>query len=126
MIPVQPEELSALIDEELDSQRSHEVEIQIAADQDLRATFEALRELDSAWRAAARTIVSDSQARLPARAGWNGWSAILLMATVLVGMRITARAIDTTTIAFAFQALALVALLVGVARLGWSDVQSRS
>lgn len=54
MILVQPEELSALMDGELDDERRAEVQIQIAAEPALKAAFEAMVDLDKRWRAAAR------------------------------------------------------------------------
>lgn len=118
MIPVQPEELSALIDGELDPRRAAEVEMQIAADRELRVTFEALRDMDDRWRAAARTIAFVPQVRLPARATWNGWFMALAVTIALVGVRAAVRVIDTTTIGFAFQILVLAAVL---ARIAWLE-----
>jgi anti-sigma factor RsiW len=118
MIPVQLEELSALIDGELDPRRAAEVEMQIAADRELRAAFEVLRDLDDRWRASARTAAFVPQVRLPARARWNGRFMTLAVAIALVGVRAAVRMIDTTTIGFAFQFLVLVAVL---ARIIWLE-----
>jgi anti-sigma factor RsiW len=125
MNPVQPEELSALIDGELDARRAAEVEAQIASDEGLRATFESLRDLDSRWRAAARTVVLAPQVHLPAPARWSGgWIPAIAIAAALVSVRIATRLIDTTTMAFALQAFVLAIVLARVAWAGRSDVRS--
>jgi anti-sigma factor RsiW len=118
MIPVQPQELSAFIDGELNPQRAAEVEIQIAANRELRATFEALRDLDDRWRASARTVAFVPQIRLPASATWNSRFMTVAVTIALVGIRVAVRMIDTTMIAFAFQALVLAAVL---ARIAWLE-----
>lgn len=55
MKPVDPAELSALLDGELSPERSREVEAAIASDPELRAEWEQLRTLDARWRSAAAT-----------------------------------------------------------------------
>jgi anti-sigma factor RsiW len=123
MIPVQPEELSALIDGELDPQRAAEVEIQIAADRELRVTIETLRNFDDRCRASARTVAFVPQVRLPAPARRNGWFVALAVAIALVGARTAVRMIDTTTIAYAFQVLVLAAVLAGIVWLERKDAR---
>ena len=123
MIPVQPEELSALIDGELDPLRAAEVEMQIAADRELRVAFEALRDMDDRWRTAARTIAFVPEVRLPARAAWNGRFMVLAVAIALVGVRVAVRVIDTTTVGFAFQMLVLAAVLAWIAWLERKDAR---
>jgi anti-sigma factor RsiW len=51
--PVDPAELSALIDGELPPERGREVEALLAQDPALRAEYEALRAQDARWRQAA-------------------------------------------------------------------------
>ena len=123
MIPVQPEELSALIDGELDPQRAAEVGMQIAADRELRVAFEALRDMDDRWRTAARAIAFVPEVRLPARAAWNGRFMALAVAIALVGVRVAVRVIDTTTVGFAFQMLVLAAVLAWIAWLERKDAR---
>ena len=123
MIPVQPEELSALIDGELDPRRAAEVEMQIAADRELRVAFEALRDMDDRWRTAARAIAFVPEVRLPARAAWNGRFMALAVAIALVVVRVAVRVIDTTTVAFAFQMLVLAAVLAWIAWLERKDAR---
>jgi anti-sigma factor RsiW len=55
MKPVDPAELSALLDGELSPERSREVEAAIASDPELRTEWEQLRILDARWRSAAAT-----------------------------------------------------------------------
>jgi anti-sigma factor RsiW len=114
MTPVQVEELSAFIDGELDAQRSAEVEAQIASDRELRAAFEALRDLDRRWRASARKAAFVPEIRLPPPVGRNGWVRQLAAATALVGVRLAVRLTDTTTLAFVFQLVVLVVVLVRI------------
>jgi anti-sigma factor RsiW len=52
-VPVDPAELSALIDGELPPERAGEVEARLAQDPALRAEYEALRANDARWRQAA-------------------------------------------------------------------------
>lgn len=68
MIPVRPEELSALLDGELDPARAAEVQTQIQDDPALRQEFEALSNSDAAWRAAAGSATFTPQVTLPVRA----------------------------------------------------------
>ena len=123
MTPVQPEELSALIDGELDPRRAEEVEMQIAADPHLRATFEALRDLDARWRAAARSGAMAPQVRLPAPVLRMGWMWRLAVAAALVGVRVAMRMVDASAIAYALQGLVLVLVLAGVTWLGRSEMR---
>lgn len=123
MNPVQPEELSALLDGELDTRRTAEVERQIAADPQLQAEFELLAGLDEDWRAAARTAAFAPEVRIPAAGRWNGWALTLAVAIGLVGVRAGVRLIEPVVIAFAFQALVLAAVLAGVVWLGWTQEQ---
>jgi anti-sigma factor RsiW len=118
MIPVQPEELSALIDGELDPQRAAEIKMQMAADPELRAAFDALRDLDGRWRRSARTAAFVPQVRLPTRAKWNSRLMILAVAVALVGVRAAVRMIDTAMIGVALQFIVLVAML---ARIVWLE-----
>ena len=115
MNPVQPEELSALIDGELDPTRAAEVQSQIEANSELRTVFRALSAQDDSWRTAARTATFVPQVHLSRGGRSNGWLLQLATTAALVGVRIAVRTTDTTVIAFAFQALVLVAVFAGVA-----------
>ena len=123
MNPVRTEELSALIDGELDPQRAAEVEMMIAANQELRLEFEAMRKLDERWRVAAREKAFTPRVRLPVSARWKGWVGDVAVSAALVGMRIAVRVADTTTIAFALQMIALAMVLAGVAWLERRDAR---
>lgn len=115
MTQVLPEELSALIDGELDPGRAAEVRRRIEADPDLQAAFDALRVRDERWRTAARTAAFAPEV-LPVRTRRSGrWLAGLAVAAALVGLRLAVRAIDAAAVAFALQALVLFAVLCAVA-----------
>lgn len=98
MNPVQPEELSALLDGELDAARAAEVKAQIQADPMLCHEFEALRAVDAGWRAAADSaaftsalrLAIDARASSPERAARSRWLAAL---TICMALLIGARAL---------------------------------
>lgn len=52
MQPIEPAELSAYLDGELDSNRARDVAIALATDPALRARYDALANVDAAWRTA--------------------------------------------------------------------------
>lgn len=120
MTPVQPEELSALIDQELDARRAEEVRNQISADPVLRAQFETLRHLDARWQSAARTAAFIPIIRSP-DTRWITWGRGLGLALLLVGLRIATKVIDTQLIAFAIHGVALVAVLAVFAWMARED-----
>jgi anti-sigma factor RsiW len=63
--PIDPAELSALIDGELPPERAREVETLIAQNPALRAEYETLRALDARWRANASAALFEPMVRLP-------------------------------------------------------------
>jgi len=122
MIPVEPEELSALIDGELDPPRAAEVELLIAADEDLRAALASLRELDTQWRAAAQMSVFVPRIRVAQPQRMKNWLPSLPIALGLAGARAALRLMDATVLAFVLQALVLAVLLAGTAWLCRRDL----
>jgi anti-sigma factor RsiW len=123
MRQVQPEELSALIDGELDAQRAAEVERQIAADGEMQAEFETLRNLDVCWRSLARTEAFIPVVRLSKAHPQKGWTTLVAVTVVAMIVRIAPRLIGPTTLSFAFEALALFMVLACVARLAWIELK---
>lgn len=65
MKPVQPEELSALLDGELESARVLEVRAQMAIDPALRREFEVLSAADTAWRVSAAAAAFVPAVQMP-------------------------------------------------------------
>jgi anti-sigma factor RsiW len=122
MKPVQPEELSALLDGELDSERAREVEMQIAADPQLRAEFDALSWADARWRAAAATAVFAPAVELPTRAGRASWIAFAAALTGgLVCLRVAPKLVESLAFGFGLHAISFAALLAALAWLARAD-----
>jgi anti-sigma factor RsiW len=120
MTPVQPEELSALLDGELSAERAAEIERQMVSDPALRAEFELLSDLDAQWRTAARTAVfTPGLVRpTPQRGTWMAAAGIV---AGLVALRIVVRVIDVESLAYAMQAVVLAVLLAGLVRMVRAD-----
>lgn len=125
MNPVQPEELSALLDGELNAARAAEVKAQIQVDPMLRHEFETLRAVDAGWRAAADSaaftpavrLVIDASASAPVKAAGSGWLAAL---TICMALLIGARALLKLAGSDAFRfSLPMLSLLLLVAVVIW-------
>lgn len=117
MNPVQPEELSALLDGELDPRGAREVEAQMAAQPELRAQFEALSAADAAWRRAAASAAFAPDVRLPASldapvVDTAGLNALGLSIVALIAVRIVLKLIGSEALTLALPALSM-ALLIG-------------
>lgn len=134
MNPVQPEELSALLDGELDATRAAEVRAQIQMDPALRLELEALSVNDAAWRAAAElgafvpAVRWPVQAEADASAGGEsgGWLAALAVAMGgLVVVRSVLKLAGSDALGFALPTvslLLLIAVVVWLARTSPHDV----
>jgi len=118
---VQPEELSGLLDGELEPERAREVEMQIATDPMLRAEFEAMSETDAIWRASAGAAAFSPDVALPADARGAGWLAVLAVSIGgLIVTRIILKLAGSNALAFGLPAISLMLLLaavVGLARM---------
>lgn len=115
MKPVLPEELSGLIDGELDTSRAREVQSQIAIDSVLRAEFERLVEIDAKWRASAAAAAFVPAIRLPPVAAPLSSAAVLTTLSVgLICLRMAPKWLESLTVGFGVQAAALAAVLVGL------------
>lgn len=134
MNPVQPEELSALLDGELDTARAAEVRAQIQMDPALRLEFETLSASDAAWRAAADAGAFAPAVSLPVQAEadasasgeGSGWLTALAVA---MGGLVVARAVlklaGSDALGFALPTvslLLLIAVVVWLARTSPHDV----
>jgi anti-sigma factor RsiW len=115
MTHVQPEELSALLDGELSPTRAREVEMQIAAEPDLRREFQLLRTSDARWRAAAATAAFQPAVRVrPASIRFRRLFAATILIATLTAVRMAAKLTDSFVFSFGVQAIVLVVLLVAV------------
>lgn len=128
MNPVRPEELSALLDGELEPARARELKEQIATDAALRQEFEALSAADAAWRAAAGAAAFTPSVEMPTPretatgAGVPGWlSALAVAAGILIALRIVLKLTGSEAWTFALPATLLALLWVGVVCLVRSD-----
>lgn len=124
MKPVTPEELSALLDGELDDARAREVEAQIVAHPRLRAEFDALSGADARWRGAAAAAVFTPRVKLPKTA----WSLnIVIVAVALAAGLICLRAAPKLmeSLAFGF-GLHIVCFAILLASLPWLMRPDRS
>lgn len=128
MTPIRPEELSALLDGELEALRAAEVRAQIQGDPSLRQEFEALEADDAAWRTAANTtaawsppvtlpVLADTQAPTAKDQGWL--PALGIAIGVLLASRAVLKLVGSDALAVMLPAaslLLLVALVVRMAR----------
>lgn len=126
MKPVLPEELSALLDGELDAVRVAEIKAQIDKDPALRQKLEALRAADAGWRAAADSLVFTPAVRLgvgeralaPGKSGGGGWLAALAISlALLLGIRALLKLSGSDAFLVSLPVLSLLLLVVMVVRL---------
>lgn len=122
MRPIEPFELSAFIDGELDAERTAEVRAALATDEALRAQHEALLHADAQLSSLAAGMTLIPHIRLPppkalpaARARGGLWQA--LPALVIPAAWLIARLSATDWLAVAASVLAFLVLLNWVVRL---------
>jgi anti-sigma factor RsiW len=122
MKPLLPEELSALMDGELDAVRAREVESQIVADPQLRAEYERLVAADARWRAAASTAGFTPAVRLPAAAAGPASAALqTALVVVLIAVRMTPKLLESLPLGLGLHAVALAVLLAALWRIALAD-----
>lgn len=131
MTPVRPEELSALLDGELDPSRAREVRQQIDTDPALRWEFEELSAADASWRKAAAALAFTPRVELPiareAAADSTGWLPSLATATgLLILVRIVLKLAGSEALMFGLPAMLLALLLVGVVGLVRAELDGPS
>jgi len=115
MTRVQPEELSALLDGELNPQRTREIEMQIAADPEWRRELQLLRESDARWRAAAATAAFQPVVRLrDASDRFRRFVAATTLIVMLTAVRMAAKLTSSLVLSFGVQAVVLVVLLAAI------------
>lgn len=124
MKPVEPEELSAFLDGELDPGRASEVGKQLADDPALRAEFEALEGWDAVWRTAAATGVFAPDVRLPTEASpITQGACFAILAASLVLLRMGPKLADAPTLGIGLNALVLATVLAGIIWFVQRDMQ---
>jgi anti-sigma factor RsiW len=123
MKPIEPTELSAYIDGELDAGRAAEVRAALDMDASLRGQYAALMRADAHLRsvAAAAGTTLHPRVRLPARkpasAGvWRAVPVLVIPAAWLIG-KLTA----AESLALAASAIAFLTLVVTVVRLALNE-----
>lgn len=111
----QPEELSALLDGELGAERASELKRYLALDPELLAQYEALRESDAAWLAAAATARFAPRVCLPNEGDRPVWSAgFVALAAGLLALRMSTTLTDAPVVQIGVHVGALAALLFGI------------
>jgi anti-sigma factor RsiW len=121
MRPVQDEELSALLDGELDPQRAEEVRTLIHADPALREEFGALLRLDARLCNAVEQVAFEPRVTFPAPAvsatrAWH-WPAAVSMVLALVGIRLLPKLVELSLFGFGIQIMACAAIASLVIRM---------
>lgn len=116
MNPIQPEELSALIDGELDAQRECEIRAELAVNAQLRAELEVMNRLDISIRAAAAEAAFDPTVKSPTRSEFP-WRSTLLLVLLLVFIRVALKLVDTEALVWAVNAAAFAAVIIVMMRL---------
>jgi anti-sigma factor RsiW len=114
--PIDPAELSALLDGELPATRAAEVRYALATGADLHQQFEQLTLLDARWQAAAESLAFRPQVSPVPTSDLSGRWLLLGGVSVLVALRLATKMLTPET-AIGLQVVALAA--VGIWGLGW-------
>jgi anti-sigma factor RsiW len=113
---VDPAELSALIDGELDAGRAADIRTAMDGDAQLRQQYEALRSVDARLHKIAAAVVLDAQFQLPANAAAHAAGVSTGRFSLAVLVIIAAWAVGKLTavmpLALVLSACALTALIV--------------
>jgi anti-sigma factor RsiW len=115
---IEPAELSAYLDGELDPARAREVERALAEEPSLRAEFTALTQADAAWRTVARS--GEFRPAVWLRYGRPPWASVPAAAAgvaLLVAVRILPKLTDTLAWGFLLHGIALAIMVAWVIRL---------
>ena len=122
MTPLQPGELSAYLDGELDETRMREVAAMIAAQPALRDELDALSGDDMAWHTAARSASFAPVVRLqPAGAAFSGTTIVAFVGLAIAGAA-ALRVLDNLALALAVNLVAAALVSLGVFVLARSDM----
>jgi anti-sigma factor RsiW len=115
--PLEPHELSGLLDGELDPNRAAEVRRAVDADTELRAEFDHLSTLDRAWSLAAARAAFRPKVILPTSRGTPTRQAVALALSlaVLLAIRFLPKMMDfPLAFAVAAHAPVLAGLIAGL------------
>ena len=110
MTPIEPFELSALLDGELDASRAEEVRWAMARDPALRRAFERFSALDADWRASAEGVMIEPAVTFTPRSHRRPIVLASILVLVLLLIRLSLKA-QPPLIGSAFDAVLLVALI---------------
>lgn len=121
MRQVQDEELSALLDGELGSQRAEEVRAMIQADSRLLTRFESLQKLDARlWRAGEQaafnpdvSVPADAVSGTPV---WQ-WAAGIAVVLSLITVRLLPKLVELSLLGLALQLAACAAMVFVIIRM---------
>jgi anti-sigma factor RsiW len=125
--PIEPHELSGLLDGELTSQRAKEVRRSMEDDPKLLAEFERLQRFDNSWSAAASAAAFEPEIILPPqRNGQAGlFTGIVPALCVLLAARFLAKLDSTFTISVAVHLVLLLLIIAALIRInGMADPPS--
>jgi anti-sigma-K factor RskA len=114
MRPVQPEELSALLDRELSPKRADEVRAQVSVDSAMAEELKTLAHFDTRWRALATASAFEPRVDLPRRSQF--WRSALLAtgAVALIVIRLAPKFLDSAVLGVTLNVLALAVVLGAV------------
>jgi anti-sigma factor RsiW len=117
MNPIDPAELSALLDGELTPQRADEVRAAIQHDPSLKTEFERLRRLDAACREAAATAEFQPQVTIAPHTNDWSWAAPAGMGVILLVVRFLPKMWDLALLGAVLHVAAMAIVLWWIVRL---------
>ena len=119
MMPVQIEELSALLDGELSAERAAEVRTNLATDPALSEEYEALLKLDAQIRGAAKAALFVPEIAIPMKDAAGDWHSAAGTATVLalLAVRFLPKFINVAALGLCLQLAAGAAMIFVIMRL---------
>jgi anti-sigma factor RsiW len=128
MNDVREEELSALIDGELDATRALQVRTAIAADPALRAEYETLMRIDTTLLSAANAVRFAPDIALPESSAntrsVGQWIAPPAVAAALLLVRLAPKFIDMAALGWLLQIMAICAVLALIAKMATEEVET--
>jgi hypothetical protein len=113
--PINDAEISAYIDDELDSARMQEVEQELVNDPVLRAQYEDLKTADRQWKSVASSLESQPSIVLPRESlTKNSIAAALLLLLAFLVLRFAPKFITLMSVGVIIHAIALALILLWV------------